>query len=381
MKIKNAMLAATCGFALTTMTYAQEPAVGTIIDITGSSAFRTAVDATLVSLMGPTGRSAYLSGTNITRSNAVRGIYKGQINSVQYTIRTSWSGSGAGVVALADQANVSFLVTGTTTTLSSGGGDAQAGPATESVPAEFAFSDVAQAAAGRPNTAFGGGAVGVTPFVFVAGEGTPSGVTNMTDQQHNYIWNNGEAFARLLSGDNADAGHTLLPTGRSASSGTRILTLSETRFGRLATVIQNNSVGSTATTLTGETSSLGNGGLADGGVVATLLGKTPNPGAANAPYSFISYLVVPDALAAEANGARILTYNGVAYSEANVQTGKYTLWGAQQMYRKVGASAGEIAFDAQLRTNIGANLGTAGIALNSMLVDRLGGDGGSIVEQ
>lgn len=375
--MKNTMIAATCGFALVGMAHAQEPAAGNVINLAGSNAFRSAVDATIVSIMGSGARTAYLSGANITgTTNATRSIYKGTINGTQYTIRTNWNGSAGGVVALADQTNLAFFPSATTTALASAGGLAQASGSENGI-ANLAFSDVEQAAAGRPSASFAANAqVGVVPFVFVAGEGTPAAITNITDQQFTYIWSNGGSTAQVLTGNAADSGFFLYPTGRSATSGTRISTLSETRYGRGNSVLQFNSTFS-GENLTGTPTSIGNTGLPGGLEIATLLGKTPN----TATYSFVSYIGIPDANIAVSNGARILTYNGVAYSEDKVRTGQYTFWGYQQMYRRTTAAAEVVTFDGLLRNNISSNLGTAGIALDTMLVDRIGGDGGNITEK
>lgn len=375
MKMKHAMLAATCGFALTTFTYGQEPAIGTVIDITGSTAFRSGANATILSIMsGET--TAYLSGAGIVgTSNSSRTIYKGTVNGNQYTVRCSWSGSAAGVQTLADQTNVQFMAH---TTVTSGAGTATASPTYVTNPPTFAFSDVAQDAAGRPNAVFDGGPVAVVPFVFVAGVGAPAGITNMTDQQHNFIWSNGGATASLLTGNSADNGHQLYPTGRSNTSGTRITILSETRYGRGTIVTQFNST-SSGDNLTGSptvTGSGGNAGLAGNADVAALLGKTP----VDSTYSFISYLGVPDSVIAVADGARALTYNGVAYSAENVTNGKYTLWGFQQLYRKTGLSTLEVEFDTALRGAVDANLGTEFVSANTLTVGRLGGDGGAIIQ-
>ena len=377
--MKYAMIAATCGFALTTMTYGQaEPAVGTDIKITGSSAFRAAVDATILAIMSGD-RTAYTTGTGVTGTvDATRAIYKGTINGNQYTIRTSWTGSSAGVQALADQTGVTFMVTGSTTATTP---VASASPTTESVAATFAFSDVAQAAAGRPNATFSpaNAQVGIVPFVFVAGKGTPASVTNITDQQFAWMWSNGGAAASFLTGDfDNDNGHYLYPTGRANTSGTRITVLSETRYGRGTAVAQQQSA-STATDLTGAPSAFATTAGYSALDIAALLGKTPN--ASEGDYSFVSYLGLSDANLAISNGAAaILKYNGVEYTQENVRNGSYTLWGYQQMYRKTGLSALEVAFDTALRAAIDDNLSSDFVGLGSMNVNRQGGDGGAVVE-
>lgn len=376
MKMKYAMIAATCGFALTTMTYGQEPAVGTDIRITGSTAFRTAVDATILAIM--TGeRTAFLPGVDVTgTSNSSRTIYKGTIGGNQYTVRTSWSGSSAGVQALADNTPVQFMVTGTITNTTP---VSTASPTYETIAANYAFSDVGQAAAGRPNATFAptNAQVGVVPFVFVAGKGTPASVTNITDQQFAWMWSNGGAAASFLSGDfTNDSGDYLYPTGRNSGSGTRITVLSETRYGR-GTAVAQQSTTSTTTNLTGAPTAFATSGGYSALQIADLLGKTP----AASTESWISYLGLSDANLAIGNGAAaILTYNGVAYSQENVRNGAYTLWGYQQMYRKTGLNALEVAFDTALRAAIDANLSSDFVGLGSMKVNRTGGDGGAVIE-
>jgi hypothetical protein len=120
-----------------------------------------------------------------------------------------------------------------------------------------------------------------------------------------------------------------------------------------------------------------------------MLNRSSNPDFRTGEYAFISYLTVSDAIGATGydpltgnisggEGAKPLTYNGVRYSVANVQSGAYSLWGYQQLYIADGATQGENDFFALLSATIPTNMGTAGIAIPTLAVERVGGDGGPI---
>jgi ABC-type phosphate transport system substrate-binding protein len=258
----------------------------------------------------------------------------------------------------------------------------------ETAVARWSFSDVDQLLSKRPNAPLGGGPVGVVPFMFVAGEGSPSGLDNMTDQIHNALWKQGVMSASIFTGDAEDTG-LIYATGRSDGSGTRATILAETQYGAFTPVIQFNCVfeGDRSTgTLTGNPTLFapgGNGGNQSNSGVRDLLTR-PGTG-----FSFVSYLTVSDALPATGydpetgistggEGATAMTYNGQRYSVDNVRNGAYSLWGYQQFYAAPNLTPGEQAFDTALRDTIPSSMGTAGIPIPDMAVERSGGDGGLI---
>ena len=259
--------------------------------------------------------------------------------------------------------------------------------------AKFAFSDVDKALSNNPTSNIVSEIVGIVPFMFVAGESAPVGVKNMTDQLHEYTWGNGEAVAAAYTGNPADEGFTLFPTGRANTSGTRAAVLAETRYGAGTSVIQMDSAttGDASTgTLTGTVSSLGNLGKSSNSFVRDILVRASNTGYLGGNYAFVSYLTVSDAIAATGydevtgtisggEGAKPMTYNGVRYSAENVYNGSYSLWSAQNLYRVFTVTPAEQAFFDLMVVKVDESLTPdQGLKNSLMLANRAGGDGGLI---
>jgi len=374
----------------------------TVINITGATAFRSAATTTIISMLGGAGVTQYAYTGTAGATGSSRQIFRGTFNGQDTIIRTSWSGSTQGILDLADQNAIQFLVattgTGTganpisTTGYNLGGSGNEPAEFDTGIP-RFAFSDVDKALSTRPNATLAGGPVGVVPFMFIAGESAPAGMTNMTDQQHEALWSLGQLPVSMFTGNDADT-DIVLATGRNNGSGTRATILAETGYGAFTNVVQWNAT-FTGDRLTGTLSTVtefGNGGHPGNLEVREVLTRPSNNVTYNGdPFSviFCGYLTISDALLATGynevtgaisggEGAKPMTYNGVRYSAANVKNGAYSLWGYQQLYRASGANAAEVAFDTALRAAVPANMGSAGIPIPQMTVTRSGGDGGLI---
>ncbi len=362
----------------------------TVIDISGATAFRAAAHDAIVAVLGGQGTTQYgyvSSTTGGNLGNASRAIFKGNIGGQAYIVRTNFSGSLAGIADVATTNSIAGFITADTAVTTAGG--ALTSPATESSAPRWAFSDVDKALSNHPNATLGGGPVGIVPFMFVAGKGSPAGITNMTDQIHEALWVRGNLNASFFTGAPNDT--TVLATGRNSSSGTRATILSETGYGAFRPIVQwNANTSSGALSLFGNE---GNEGHTGNGAVAAVLGidrsiLTLNEEPVDAV--FVGYLTVSDAVAATGydpvtgaypgNLAIPLTYNGVRYSVENVRNGAYTLWGYQQLYTASNLSAAETTFDTALRNAIPGTLTAAtGIANDAdMKVVRGGGDGGPV---
>jgi hypothetical protein len=367
-----------------------------VVNITGATAFRDAAHNTIVALMQENSGTCLRARADITlpggSSASNLRIYKGTIDGVLYTIRATFSGSTQGILDVADQNAIHFLKTDTTVANNNDSSALVLNTNTATAAPDMAFSDVDKLLSARPNANLGGGPVGVVPFMFVGGDNTPAGITNMTDQIHNTLWSLGSIPASMMSGVAADATTTLYATGRNNGSGTRASILSETRYGSFNSIVQFNATvtGSDGSGTVGTPTifaSSGNSGHTSNSGVKSMLTRT-----APANTAYVSYLTVSDALtatgydietgnSANGQGAKALTYNGVRYSPENVNRGTYTLWGAQQLYVKNGASAELNAFFDDLETGLqnADYLGTAGLPTSGLAVERQGGDGGSIV--
>lgn len=367
----------------------------TVYNITGATAFRAAANQAIISLLGGAGVTeyAYTGTSGINGTN--RAVFKGSIGGAPVTVRASWSGSTQGLLDLADQNSIQFLKSSVTT---STGGTVNAGAAGdfETAIARFSFSDVDKLLSSRPNSAIQGEGVGVVPFIFIAGEGAPAGITNMTDQLHAALWSTGELPASMFTGNPANEGFTILATGRNNGSGTRAAVLAETQYGAFTNVVQFNQTfsGDRLTgVLTGSPTLFapgGNGGNSSNSGVRDLVTRPASSAFAGGNYAFVSYLTVSDAVAATGynqitgtssggEGARALTYNGVRYSEENVNNGSYTLWSYQQLYRAADSNGAEDTFFTNLKNNIdGILTPDLGLPTSELKVERTGGDGGPV---
>jgi hypothetical protein len=379
-----------------------------VYNITGATAFRAAASNGIINLLGGPGVCEYAFSGATPVTSSTRSIFKGPAvvtnvpnpgDTQTIIVRCSWSGSTAGLAVLDSQAaTVQYLLTTTpTTTAGNYLGATPAGSNFELTNARFSFSDVDKNLSTVPNSGIQGEGAGVVPFMFIAGESAPAAVNNMTDQIHAALWSQGTVPASFVTGNPANSGFTLYATGRNDGSGTRAAVLAETQYGAFTPVVQFNHTftGDRATGALSGTPTLyapgGNGGGAGNINVRDLLTRSSNPAHLSGNYAFVSYLTVSDAVAAtgydqatglttlSSEGAKPMTYNGVRYSEQNVNNGSYSLWSFQQFYRAAISTPAEDQFATDLIAAIQPVLTSAtGLPVTGLNVERSGGDGGPI---
>lgn len=402
--IKHMKLKSTLLFGVLALAAGNASAVTRVFNITGATAFRASANKAIISILGGTGTTkyAYIGTSGIAGTN--RAIFGGSMAAFpgdEIIVRASWSGSTQGIKDVADNASIQFLddvvrtdgtagagnpVTTTGYNLGGSGLDAPEYEASGAI-AQWSFSDVDKLLSERPNEPFAGGPVGVVPFMFVAGEGSPAALNNMSDKLHEALWSTGQLPIAFFTGDTNDA-TTVLATGRNNGSGTRAAILAETQYGAFTPVTQ---FGATFTGTrtdaypTGKLlalTELGNGGNSSNSGVRELLTRRTDALTYNGDLIdavFVSYLTISDAEAAITEGAREMTYNGVHFSVENVKKGLYSLWSYQQFYRDNDATAEEITFDTAFRAALPSTLVEPdAIAITNMSVVRVGGDGGPI---
>lgn len=393
MKSKYALIFSVLAIASAT----NASAVTRVFNITGATAFRAAANSTIITMLGGAGvtKYAYIGTSGIAGTN--RAIFEGtmpaQFPGDTIIVRASWSGSTQGILDLADANSIQFLDDVGNTLTTAGQRLGQSGdptPVYENAVARWAFSDVDKLLSTRPNAALSGGPVGVVPFQFLAGEGSPATITNMTDAAHELLWAVGSGPASILTGNAADAAKTVIATGRNNGSGTRALILAETAYGAFTPVVQYNCTFTGTRTDAYPTGKLdaislfsANSGHSSNSGVRDLLTRSSAAftlDGASVDGFFVSYLTISDAISAVTEGARAMTYNGVAYSELATKNGSYTLWGYQQFYQGNSPTASENLFDARLRVLVPVDLiaNNAGIPIPDMAVTRTGGDGGPV---
>jgi len=380
----------TCG--ILALAISNSYAATRVFDITGATAFRASSSNAIIAILGGASTQyAYTGTSGVTGSN--RSIFRGTMAAFPgdtIIVRASWSGSTQGIKDVADQAAIQFLTTTNPMSVSPGtnlGVNPAPNADFTTAVAQWSFSDVDQLLSERPSYAFNGGPVGVVPFMFLAGEGAPAALNNMTDQLHAALWSTGQLPIAFFTGDTNDA-TTVLATGRNNGSGTRASILAETQYGAFTDVVQFGASFQGTRTDTFPTGKLlalsefGNSGNTSNSFVRDILTRRSDDltfGGDPIDALFVSYLTISDANSAITEGAQEMTYNGVAFSADNVKNGTYTLWGYQQFYRDSDATAAEVTFDTAFRAAIPATLdGVNAIPLTEMPVVRNGGDGGPV---
>jgi hypothetical protein len=377
-----AALAATVGHSAFATTY---------INITGSTAYRTATLAAIAANYtlgalplvsgGGTGNDTTFAGVNANTSFIFEG---GNVSGTACTVRCTFTGSQTGVASVAGSyTNIPFLPDGSSgvTNNASTYDDAVGSIPHSGYPqgiADFCMSDVYQG-----TTAFNGnvtlasgstinfksltdkGPVALVTFKWVASTGFPVG-TGTTGTQSivssvnvepyflQSLMANGIAPLSQATGNAGDKTVEIYLTGRNPDSGTRGTALSDTNYGNLTAVQQYQQTALTGLTVTAQqlypiatiaglsTNSAGNSGEASGANLRTYMTYTLSTSASvtgNSPTAcyYLTYLGIGDAGKVEgtSNGGGVeLAYKGVNYSNAAIYSGQYTFWSYEHLYER-----------------------------------------------
>jgi len=347
------------------------------IYITGSTAFRSAANQTLLNLYGA---NIMATDKSTTTDNSAGNLLftncdVGGGNIVDVAV--AWSGSEAGIQTVAcgtnnktlpffDKAKITALG-GSFPKVSLAGGSMSTlatNANTSLAKGSVAFSDTYQGASIFTGTASDGAfynvlqdvVVGVIPFTFVANRDCP--YTDITTSIFNDIASKGYTYGSLFTGTAADTNVKCWLLGRNPDSGTRVTTFAVGKFGIKSTVAQvgltagsgtiTTIAKSTGGNINGLAIAAGNNGESSGG---TLCNFMTNVCAANVTTTawavargssgnyIIGYSGASDAAGTYASGLKYLTFNGVkgrCYNSStktvldegytNVITGKYPFW-------------------------------------------------------
>ena len=385
MKNKFALLAGLAAVAFSTPAFAD-----ITVRITGSTAMRSPIHTFLTTTLGYTNEAS----TNATAANGQFQIYTLGTTPNKTTIKTSWSGSVAGIQAAAQNlTTLKWLPDGTTGTVSS------TTAVVEPVPADIAFSDVWQNASVFNTPVLSDTIVGVVQFRWATNDGSP--ITNITPQQARVLYESGELPLSFFTGNTPDVNTKVYAMGRDPDSGTRVSAFAEVGLGTNPTVIQYKATVASgamteifpyaATTLFGIPLVQGNSGESSGGTVAGYLAATSaavpvrsatgvSAGEVPAAQIYtIGYLGTSDAATAVAGGGKILAYNGVNPSDADLPTaiknGSYHFWSYLHCMHN-GLTGDKLAFYTNLTSTL-ATTSAGNIKLSDMAVERFS-DGGNI---
>lgn len=393
MKNKIALLAGLAVAAFSNPSFADET-----IRITGSTAFRSQIHTFLTTTLGYN-TDAWTTNSGGTASGAGFHIYSLGTTPNKTTIKTSWSGSVAGVQAIAQNlTSVKYLPDGTTGTAL-----ATSLAAADNVASDIGFSDCWQQATIFNTPVLTDTIVGVVQFRWVTNEGSP--ITNITPQQVRVLYETGKLPLSFFTGNTVDASTNVYAMGRDPDSGTRVTAFAETGLGTNPTVIQYKATVSggamteifpyPAGPLFGVNYGIGNLGEASGGNLATFLGATSaatpvrtatgiSAGEVPAAQIYaIGYLGTSDAATAVTNGGQIIAYNGINPTVGTgladaIKRGAYPFWSYLHCMHN-GLVDTKLAFYTNLANTL-KTTASGGIALSDMLVERLS-DGGNIVKK
>lgn len=340
----------------------------TVIDITGSTAGRSAVIGRVEALLS--GESVAWRGNASKTSANFQIFYGGNYNGSPVTVRLFWSGSAAGVrdISNSPQLANSYIVSNYAGP--AGQNDAAAlAPASAATVSEIGFSDVFQTSTSfTTNTLTDEVSVAVIPFVFVKNDGAKAGLLNVTPPAFQAAFGAvGEAPLSFFTGNPADATSKVFATGRNNESGTRITTLANCYYGL------SLNVGQYTGTVASDQISLnfaGNGGYSSGSGVAALLAAKLT--GSNVNNSLIGYVGTSDAATAVAGGGALLKFNGIDYTAPAVYNGQYTLWGYlhQSTMLDINSPGVTEQFYIGLRDAMIANPGSGTLSLDLMNVER-----------
>jgi len=367
----------------------------TVIHISGSTAFRAALNQAIVDIMSPGNYQVAGSGSKLSNSTQLVVVGTTKIGNYSVVIKTSLQGSVGGVQSLAQQSpqlvfsgSTGWLQTSlATTTAGTFNITANAGNTDPAAPADICLADSYQAstfAYGTGYTTLVDQLVGVVPFFWVMGasndtavQASLSSVTNISALQIKLLLSSGLPLS-LLTGNTSDAPVTMYPIGRDEDSGTRLDAFAESGFGVFGSPVQyapgfggsisNNvtfpipswpgSPGSStitgimpypANSVNGFSFPVGHSGISSGGNVAKTIYTPVDVNARDqfgGKFAIITYLGAGDAQSAVVSGSNavILNYNGVSgqlsttsgsdpipSTATNIINGSYTFWSYEHL--------------------------------------------------
>lgn len=398
--------------ALSALALASAAYADTEIRLTGSTAFRSSIHASLLASSngvftgGPTKYAHSNTAGNV--SGASRSTWVGTVAGISgtTTIRCSWSGSATGINTVANSlTNQNFLATPVANgeTPSAGSGTAMT--------SQIAMSDVYQASTSFTSPSLNDIPVAVVPFSFVvndAADANNNAISNVTAQAARALWSSGTLPSFVFTGVSTNT-RSVYAIGRDTGSGTRITALAETKYG-VNTPLQHWQITASSGAVThlrvwptnaqvannGGDTLAANGGYTSGGTLATGMSNTSrsgiqlvtaagvNSGAADKSAILMSCVGMSDAATIVTGGGKYLSYEGVSFTNitsptdiAKVTQGQYTMWGYQHMFDNNALDADQTAARDAIISAIPNNLGTSGIDINAMAVGR-GEDGGLV---
>jgi hypothetical protein len=401
--------------------------------LTGSTAYRANVNAALKAGTGIFDNSAgtQVIGTAYSAS-APQLVFSNLLNGTATYIKTSFTGSEAGIAALGNNAvdntqppNPAANLPGTPKPVYL---DTATGlTANDSTSnSDIAMADTSALVSLTVNNgAVDRGICGVVQFTWMKGlnngQAGWSDLVNVTVPVLNVLLKSGAQDESFVTGLQADVGTTIGIVGRNKGSGTRVNTLIETLYANTANATVKQYAMSpvytagvlqvpaaTVTFADGGWTPINNDGFDSGGGVKNTMLMSKNGGATPTIIP-IGYIGLNDANGVQAitvaayaisggppNGPTIanagsvttggtsqyLSLNGVAYSDEKISNGSYDFWGHEHVLTGPNTQAGAVSVATNIK-NQAAALATGGLngypyvttvgTTQTMFVDRPGG--------
>jgi hypothetical protein len=252
-------------------------------------------------------------------------------------VKCYWSGSEAGILDLVGGGNETFIADGSLNGMDNAG-TPSVGTTGESQPVNLCMADTAQAYSQNPSPKLNNGKeVGIVTFKWIRNPGVWTG-SNVSDQQIRAALG-AAAPIGLFTGANDDSSYVYV-SGRDTSSGTRANALGDCGYGINQTVFQVYLVNGAMTDPDGLGAYTTDSGFTSGGSLAkslnfntaTATDMTANGGTGFSVIAYLGYNDAKTALTASSNPATELTYDGIAFSTANIENGTYNFWGNEYCY-------------------------------------------------
>ena len=392
MKINSSIVAAALGLAFVSQVSAQTQ----YVYLTGSTAARDAVYNTLMAGAGfDNANVSFVGYGSSTAGNCSYMEFSNTVSGTPTIVKADWSGSEAGITDVSGSTLEYFLLDAGSGSVSpfagTGTANAVATATAPSAPNAAYYLQSAVDVAQADNALLYSKTPGSTasqlfdnlaiPFVFVKNNTTvngQAGLVNITADNFKNLAQGGDKLA-LFTGVEQPVGTTnyVYLAGRDNNSGTRVNTLGISGWGIAHAAKQITLSGATPNAITAYSVSAGQksgGTLANSLTDSTTSADTAHPKNSSGGFIAVAYLGLADDATAEAapiNAVR-LTYDGVAYTPAAVESGSYTMWGKEYTMLKAGEGTLATGFANALVANIGANTTGYEIPYSLMNVDRSG---------
>lgn len=362
-------------------------AANPVVYLTGSTAARAIIYGACT-----TSGQVFDAGSTVVSANNSSGasqiVYEGKINTFTVDIDCSFTGSEAGIAAVAGQPLTQNVNSGTFSLpgvppsfLTQASTWATAATLPSGTFPDLTMADTSQAVSLTSKSLFplnDYGIVGIVPFTLMKGyEATPdsgwNGVVDITTGELNQNLA-GPINANFYTGNAVDATNSVIIIGRNKGSGTRVNALLNFQYPVTQPVDQwaydaiYPSSAPGVLTFGGSYAAgqgiveVGNDGYDSGGSVATGL----NVDGTHSGNVLVGYLGISDAASAHAptasgaGPATYLPYNGVYESDSAVENGSYSYWGQEHLIGQATQTAEGSTVGAKLKAGINSQLISAG---------------------